>query len=173
MKIEKTEEPVLLDVQPPMKAQVGFLVMAGLFWLTGLPMLLTQQWGPAFTQFCIGGIFWGCGWLKCFSRRYVVTATRVITHKGLLSRRQVEIRIDHIRSVEVRQGALQRLLKTGDVLLGTAGTAGYEAVLKDVEVPAQVCAVIRDRNLSMSLRHRPSAFRQHSRPPSGGRPSVG
>jgi uncharacterized membrane protein YdbT with pleckstrin-like domain len=53
---------------------------------------------------------------------------RVVLEKGVLSKDIKEVFISDIRTVDTKQSLLQRMFKIGDVMIATAGTAGYEDV---------------------------------------------
>jgi hypothetical protein len=55
-----------------------------------------------------------------------VHANRVVLHKGMFSRDIKEIFCSDVRSVEVRQGFLQRLVGIGDIVIGNAASDSEE-----------------------------------------------
>jgi hypothetical protein len=80
--------------------------------------------------------------LDRYGKKYTVTEKRVSAHRGILSRNVDEVNIAHIRSMNVRQQILARLMNYGDILIGTAGTDGVEVVIKGVARPLEVKGVI-------------------------------
>lgn len=75
-------------------------------------------------------------WLDRMNRLYVVTDLRVSARRGILSRSVDEVLVAHVRSMNVKQNLIGRLLHFGDLLVGTAGTDGVEIVMKGVREPA-------------------------------------
>ena len=79
------------------------------------------------------------------SKRYTVTNKRVIVRKGIIAKHVDEVEIEHIRSINTRQNIWQRLLGYGNVLIGTAGTAGIEIVIKNISNPEGIKDLIRSQ----------------------------
>jgi uncharacterized membrane protein YdbT with pleckstrin-like domain len=79
-----------------------------------------------------------------FSRRYLVTDSRVSVRLGLLSHHVSEIDILDIRDIQMRQSLWQRILGTGDLFFGSAGRPEDEVVFEGVKHPAKVKELVRD-----------------------------
>ncbi len=78
---------------------------------------------------------------------YTVTQRSVRIQKGLLSRETDEFEIRKIQAIEVRQGALERILfKVGDVRFGSAATdsAQDEIVFAGIKDPARLRRLVRE-----------------------------
>jgi len=79
----------------------------------------------------ISAVLAGCGLLVILAgamRRYstemAVTTRRVVVKKGLLSRSTIEMLLNKVESIEVRESAVGRLLGYGTVvLIGTGGSS--------------------------------------------------
>jgi membrane protein YdbS with pleckstrin-like domain len=54
---------------------------------------------------------------------------------GLFTRTSVEIGAEDINTIEVRQSLMQRILNTGDLLVASAGTGGYEINAHNMPAP--------------------------------------
>lgn len=80
-----------------------------------------------------------------FSNRYVITPDAVETYKGIIARTKKHIKLVHIRSADVHQTFLERMLGVGHVALATAGTGGYDIVLKHISWPSAVEQEINER----------------------------
>ncbi|MCG3176546.1 MAG: hypothetical protein MOGMAGMI_01504 [Candidatus Omnitrophica bacterium] len=78
----------------------------------------------------------GYVWLDRMNRLYRVTDLRVSARGGILSRSVDEVLVAHVRSMNVKQNLIGRLLHFGDLLVGTAGTDGVEIVMKGVREPS-------------------------------------
>ena len=123
-------EETLLRVNPAMwRAQpVGFILCLILIPVLGLGLLILLLW-----------------WLECRATELRVTNVRTILRRGLLSKRTVEVRHKDVRVLQVSQGIFQRLMGTGDVSIGSAGTAGLEIVVKGLMNPEDIATLIRNR----------------------------
>ena len=55
--------------------------------------------------------------------------------KGILSRKEREIRISDIREVGVKQSVLQRIFSLGSISFSSASTGGIEVVFEGVKNP--------------------------------------
>ena len=67
---------------------------------------------------------------------------RVVLEKGVLSKHITQLLIPDIRSVDTKQGVMQRILGVGDVLIGTAGFAGYEITAQGLPNPRDIADLI-------------------------------
>jgi len=75
--------------------------------------------------------WFGIWWLSThFWIRLVVTNMRSVRHEGIVKRHTTEVLHDHIRSVDIRQTLLNRVLNVGDVDIDSAGQAGD----RDIEI---------------------------------------
>lgn len=55
---------------------------------------------------------------------YVLTSERLITRNGILSRSGIEIPLENVNDVQFTQTLFERILKSGDVLIESAGESG-------------------------------------------------
>ncbi|WP_290571646.1 PH domain-containing protein [Idiomarina sp.] len=76
-------------------------------------------------------------------------ATYVELHKGIIARDRTRINLDHIRSVDTKQGLIDRLLNIGSVHLSTAGTSESEVTVTKILDPLQVRNSIKEQQLQM------------------------
>jgi uncharacterized membrane protein YdbT with pleckstrin-like domain len=77
-----------------------------------------------------------------------VYGDRVTLEKGVLSKNVKEVFISDIRAIDVNRSLLQRIFRIGDVMIATAGTAGYEDVAHGLPDPLGV------KNLVMGQRQK-------------------
>jgi len=73
-----------------------------------------------------------------YANRYVISADSVMVHQGLIKRKKNTIKLQDVRSVDTDQSIIERLFKVGTVSLGTAGTAGFDVILKYVANPTDL-----------------------------------
>lgn len=99
---------------------------------TGL-MPLIRFMGMATTLMAIGYALTGY-----YSRLYLLRPTTIESNLGIFSRRTVRIEYAHIRSVDVEQSVLDRILKIGRVDMSTANTAGLEVKFIGVSSPMEI-----------------------------------
>lgn len=55
---------------------------------------------------------------------YVLTSERLITRNGILSRSGIEIPLENVNDVQFSQTIFERILKSGDLLIESAGESG-------------------------------------------------
>ncbi|MFW6189818.1 MAG: PH domain-containing protein [Planctomycetota bacterium] len=84
-------------------------------------------------------------WLECLSTALTVTEKRTILRRGLLSRHTTEVRHEDVRTIEVHQGLLQRMLGTGSLSIGSAGHGGVEIRVRGLPEPQVIARMIRAR----------------------------
>lgn len=93
------------------------------------------------------------GVVAWWATTYVLTTERIVVRQGLLARRGTEIPLESITNVLFSQGALERLLGYGDVVVESAGSQG-QSQLQDIPDPeAFQSEIYRARELrSLHLR---------------------
>jgi uncharacterized membrane protein YdbT with pleckstrin-like domain len=79
---------------------------------------------------------------KRFSLRLYVFENRLVLERGILSRHVKELFLKDVRTVDVRQTFPQRIVGIGSLMIATAGTSGYEFVVKGITDPLGVMAKI-------------------------------
>jgi uncharacterized membrane protein YdbT with pleckstrin-like domain len=67
------------------------------------------------------------GWVRRISTEIIVTNRRIILKTGLIGRQTIEMNLDKVESVLVRQGVLGRLLDFGAITIRGVG-AGLEPI---------------------------------------------
>lgn len=81
-------------------------------------------------------------WLRCKCTQLTVTNQKVILRKGILSKNLNEVRHEHVRNVQMKQGLLQRIFDVGWIGISTAGQAGVEIEIDGIPSPARVKSLI-------------------------------
>ncbi len=74
---------------------------------------------------------------------------KVVLERGVLAKHITQLLISDIRSVDTKQGVFQRILRIGDIMIGTAGIAGYEIIAQGLPDPTGIVNLIleqRQRN---------------------------
>lgn len=108
----------------------GFVLVvfgiAGLVAMTGMaPGGRTILSVFASLALAIGALHLLVAWIKQVTTEIAVTNRRVIYKTGLISRRTVEMNMDKVESVDVKQNVVGRILDYGTVLIRGTG-AGLE-----------------------------------------------
>jgi membrane protein YdbS with pleckstrin-like domain len=75
--------------------------------------------------------------LRWRTTEFVLTTARLIVRQGILSKHGIEIPLDRIMNISYHQTLLERLLRTGDLVVESAGEDGRQT-FTDVSDPAQV-----------------------------------
>jgi uncharacterized membrane protein YdbT with pleckstrin-like domain len=78
---------------------------------------------------------------RYFTTQHVITNERVIHRTGLISKHGKEIPHEVINDVEFRQGMMERILGSGDLLIESAGTHG-QSRYTDIPSPEDVQKLI-------------------------------
>lgn len=72
--------------------------------------------------FGIGVLLWIVAAIRYFTTELVITNKRVIAKFGLISRYTIEINLQKIESIQVKQGILGRIFNFGSIIVSGAGT---------------------------------------------------
>ncbi len=80
--------------------------------------------------------------VKCTS--YELTSHRIIIRKGWIAKEQNEIWIKDMRAVNLVQSIWQRIIRVGDIAIGTAASAGTEINIIGIANPAAVVSEINN-----------------------------
>ena len=79
--------------------------------ITGIGALALIRWG-----------LWPL--IQWWFRTYVLTSERLITREGVISREGFEIPLESINDIRFSQNVLERVLRSGDLLIESAGQLG-------------------------------------------------
>lgn len=69
----------------------------------------------------LGVLFWVAAAVRYITTEIAITNKRVIAKAGFISRSTIEINLQRIESLQVRQGVLGRILNFGSVIVSGAG----------------------------------------------------
>jgi len=88
-------------------------------------------------------------WFTC----YVLTDERLISRSGILARRGLEIPLERINDVQFSQNILERMLRSGDLMVESAGELG-QSRFSDIPAPEEfqslLYAVREDRSKALA-----------------------
>jgi uncharacterized membrane protein YdbT with pleckstrin-like domain len=80
-------------------------------------------------------------YLKWVMTRFVITTDRLIFRTGLIAKRGVEIPLDRVNTVHFSQGIVERMLRTGDLIVESGGEDAQQCFTA-MRRPAQVQRMI-------------------------------
>ncbi len=125
---EGTTEKIIREAKPALISYIWIFFLGG---------LLLFVYG-------VGLIFIIGAFIHRNSIKYTITNKRIRVKKGILGHNVDEIDIAHIRNVSLRQDFSAKILDYGDLFIGTAGTAGYEIIIKGIKGPEDIMFLIKD-----------------------------
>jgi uncharacterized membrane protein YdbT with pleckstrin-like domain len=122
---------------------IGLFMLNGLAWVL-LGFLFAPSWVG--TACLFNGLFMvAAGHLDYVSTDFLLTNRRLITRLGIIQQRVVEIKLDRIESIEIKQGFFGRLLGYGDLVILGSGRATI--VIPRISNPTQfrnACTAVID-----------------------------
>jgi len=77
-------------------------------------------------------------WIERTSHKLKITENKIIYEQGFFSKKVKEIKKNDIRTVEIDQSFIDRLLNIGTLKIATPATAGYEIVFFGLKNPSAV-----------------------------------
>lgn len=81
------------------------------------------------------------------STSWSLTSDRLIERRGTFSNRRREMELADVRSIEVLQSFLQRMLGLGDVSIASAASAEFRIRLMNIPNPEEVAEMLRQARL--------------------------
>jgi uncharacterized membrane protein YdbT with pleckstrin-like domain len=99
------------------------------FWLLGCIILI-----PAFGLGLLVLLYW---YIRTRQTRLTVTDSEIVYTTGILRKNRIEVSLKAVRSVNVKQGFLNRLLKVGAIQVFSAGDQP-EFTVTDIPLPGTV-----------------------------------
>lgn len=79
--------------------------------------------------------------VKWWFTSYVLTTERLIQRSGVLARQGIELPLENITNVLFEQNILERMLRSGDLLIESAGESG-QSLFGDIPDPEQFQALL-------------------------------
>lgn len=133
----QSEEKIIREEQPVWISYAGLFIFGAIF------ILLSFNSPVGWLLFLIGLTFFIGAMMHRNSIQYTFTNKRIKTKRGILGRKLDEIDLPHIRNISLRQNFDAKILKYGDILIGTSGTAGYEIVIERIKHPQEIIDLIK------------------------------
>jgi uncharacterized membrane protein YdbT with pleckstrin-like domain len=100
-------------------------------------------------------------WIKWWFTHYVVTNERLIVRRGFIARQGKEMPLEVINDVAFSQTVIERILRSGDLLIESAGEQG-QSRYSDIPDPEGVQSLIYQMReaRTLNLQGQPSAVEQ-------------
>ena len=138
----------VLTLRYSWKNILTYFLFAAILFIIGL--FSNQETTPLFMVFALFILFIGpiSISLRRLSNLYTITTDLVTWRNGILSKNVTEIQNKDIRNISIKQGPLQRILKIGHVQIATAGTSGYEVIIKGIDHPYDIKGLIQQKTVS-------------------------
>lgn len=95
--------------------------------------------------------------VKWWFTAYVLTTERLITRSGVIARDGIEIPLENINNVLFHQSVLERILKSGDLLIESAGESGqsrFADIPRPDEFQSQLYKVREQRTRALAREER-------------------
>lgn len=134
-------EEVVLDLRPHWRfflrpGLVLLLAVAG--FVAGAVADLPEWVEVALAALTLGALCWLIGrYVRWATTSFVVTTDRLIHRCGVLARRGTEIRLENVQTVFLHQSLVERLLRSGDLVIESGGERGRQS-FADVARPLLV-----------------------------------
>jgi membrane protein YdbS with pleckstrin-like domain len=134
-------EDVVLDLHPHWWyfARPFALLVAALAGLVALAVASVAEWGQlALGVVALGALLWFLArYARWATTNFVLTTDRLIHRTGVLAKRGIEIPLERVNTVFSGQTVLERLLRSGDLVIESGGERGRQ-VFADIPRPAEV-----------------------------------
>lgn len=122
------DESVVVQFRPHWQAILLPIVLT-VVGLIGLVIVIATTAGAVTWLLAAGiGVIWALASIKTladwWTTLYVLTTERVVVRAGVFSRRGTEIPLENINNVAFSQGLLERMIRSGDLLIESAGESG-------------------------------------------------
>lgn len=127
-------EKLIFATRPSRLGQIGVYAMAACIPLCALTMGI----GVALWSLIVSIVILAPPEIEIRRQRYYFTNYKIVVERGIISKAWNHIGYNRITDVSVTKNWMERFLDIGDVRINTAGSAGYEAALKDVSDPEAV-----------------------------------
>jgi uncharacterized membrane protein YdbT with pleckstrin-like domain len=135
------QEDIVLDLHPhwwffapPLLALIGSIVLGILAW-AGTDAGWLQAPVGVLIVVCL--VWFGWRYLRWVTTNFVVTTDRLIYRHGVLSKHGIEIPLDRVNTVFFRQSVFERIVRSGDLVIESAGEMGRQS-FSNVRQPSAV-----------------------------------
>lgn len=141
---EQTYRPAWRSFYTPMLSMAGcFILVAWLSIRYTLPSLLFKGLWYFCLIFILSAIANIC--YKRLSSKLILKPHEITLEQGLFGRESVVINIKNIRTIQIKQTLMQRLLNVGDVLIASTGADKYEIFVAKMPSPQEIRDAVQIR----------------------------
>ena len=75
----------------------------------------------------------------------IVKPDEIALERGFIGRHSIEISTKNIKTIQVKQSIVQRILDTGDILVASPGTDEYEIIVSNMPSPHAIRDIMQKR----------------------------
>lgn len=137
-------EQIARAFRPHWKALIGPVLVFDLILAVGIVVAIVANiaaWIPIVAAIVLGLLVAAKPVLEWWFTSYVITNERLVVRSGILSREGKEIPLEVINDVAFSQTFGERLFRSGDLLVESAGELG-QSRYSDIPLPEEVQALI-------------------------------
>jgi uncharacterized membrane protein YdbT with pleckstrin-like domain len=106
----------------------------------------------SYAHLVIGGIFLILTLATAVNMTYrrfrvmlIVKSDKIALEKGFIGRQSIEINTKNVKTIQVTQSVMQRILDTGDILVASSGTDEYEIIVPNMPNPHVIRDIMQKR----------------------------
>jgi uncharacterized membrane protein YdbT with pleckstrin-like domain len=140
-KLLNGNEEIVLDLHPHwwfVSGPLFFTFVAGVAavvaWAVGINEVLLIVF---IVLFLLGLVWLLSRYMKWTTTNFVVTTDRLIYRSGVVAKRGMEIPLERVNNISFSQTVFERLLRSGDLLIESAGEGGQQK-FSDIRRPFEV-----------------------------------
>jgi membrane protein YdbS with pleckstrin-like domain len=134
-------EEVVLDLRPHWRffLRPGFALLLAVAGFVAGAVVDLPEWGQvALAAVTLVALCWLIGrYVRWTTTSFVLTTDRLIHRSGVLGRRGTEIRLENVQTVFLHQSLVERLLRSGDLVIESGGERGRQS-FADIAKPSFV-----------------------------------
>ena len=131
----------MLDLRPHWRFFLGpaLLLLVALVGLVAAAVLDMDEWVQlALAGVTLAALCWFAGrYARWATTNFVVTTDRLIYRSGVLAKRGIEIPLENVQTVFFNQSIVERMLRSGDLVIESGGERGSQA-FTDIGRPSLV-----------------------------------
>jgi uncharacterized membrane protein YdbT with pleckstrin-like domain len=106
-------------------------------------MIIVKRQTKRRPQFWLKTIFSLGTWLLWWRNNYLALTHRsIVRRKGVFTKEERAVPLNQVQDVSISYGIIRRILGHGDVEIETAGSAGTEIVMQNVDKPEEFRALV-------------------------------
>jgi len=106
-------------------------------------MIIVKRQTKRRPQFWLKTIFSLGLWLLWWRNNYLALTNRsVVRRKGVFTKEERAVPLNQVQDVSISYGIIRRILGHGDVEIETAGSAGTEIAMQNIDKPEEFRALV-------------------------------